>query len=214
MSTTGNPPVQAVETSDEAGAKPSPSPADLPPSATTDTGDAHPLSSPVPANQASTTTTTNDEASSDNPPATPDLSRITSETDSLTITLLMISGTRCQIKINSDYMAKHALKLEDPFDLSVLTLKECIWKDWRDDWDQRPPSAHFIRLIHFGRLLDDRHPLRDCRLNKDTPNVVHMTIRPSDTGEDDATQRSAKLTFGQSRSTRDRSSPSCRCVIL
>lgn len=55
----------------------------------------------------------------------------------------------------------------------------------------------------------------DCRLNPDTPNVVHMTVRPTDSGDDDATQRSNKIGFGgRDRERREGSSPSCRCVIL
>lgn len=122
--------------------------------------------------------------------------------------------------------------------ISVSALKECIWKEWKDEeWNAKPPSANFIRLIHFGRLLDDRQQLKgmypcwgggkdghistdlnaytDCRLNPDTQNVVHMTVRPAESGDDDATQRSTKMGFGgRDRERGERSSPTCRCVIL
>jgi len=127
---------------------------------------------------------------------------------------------RHQFVINETYLESHSVtsgtgkdSLKDPFEMSVWQLKECIWKDWRDEWDQRPASALFIRLIHFGRMLDDKQHLKDCKLNHDTPNVVHMTIRPAETGDDEMTQRSAKIGFG-SRQRDDQRTPRCRCVIL
>ncbi|KAF8463493.1 ubiquitin-related domain-containing protein [Kalaharituber pfeilii] len=135
----------------------------------------------------------------------------------LSITLLLISGVRYPFTINSEYMIRHNIHVtdHDPMQMGVYTLKECIWKEWKDEeWNVKPPSANFIRLIHFGRLLDDRHQLKDCRLNPDTPNVVHMTVRPAEVGDDDMTQRSTKMTFGREREHREGSSPTCRCVIL
>ncbi|CUS15763.1 unnamed protein product [Tuber aestivum] len=177
---------------------------------------------------------------------------ITPSKPSLSITLLLISGVRHQFLINEPYLESHSViggtgkdSLKDPFEMSVWQLKECIWKDWQDEWDQRPASALFIRLIHFGRMLDDKQHLKgtnyfpyvnyphctrvarvsvwkveflttkiiDCKLNQDLPNVVHMTIRPAETGDDEMTQRSAKVGFG-SRQRDDQRSPRCRCVIL
>ncbi|RPA90730.1 hypothetical protein L873DRAFT_1716724 [Choiromyces venosus 120613-1] len=145
---------------------------------------------------------------------------ITPSKPSLSITLLLISGVRHQFVINEPYLESHSVtngagkdSLKDPFEMSVWQLKECIWKDWRDEWEQRPASALFIRLIHFGRMLDDKQHLKDCKLNQDSPNVVHMTIRPAETGDDEMTQRSAKVGFGP-RQRDDQGSPRCRCVIL
>ncbi|PWW72181.1 hypothetical protein C7212DRAFT_355135 [Tuber magnatum] len=145
---------------------------------------------------------------------------ITPSKPALSITLLLISGVRHQFLINEPYLESHSVtggtgkdSLKDPFEMSVWQLKECVWKDWRDEWGQRPASALFIRLIHFGRMLDDKQHLRDCKLNQDLPNVVHMTIRPAETGDDEMTQRSAKAGFG-SRQRDDQRSPRCRCVIL
>lgn len=97
-----------------------------------------------------------------------------------------------------------------------MQFKECIWKDWKEDWDQRPASVLFIKLIQYGAYLKDNSPLRECRLSADSSNVVHMAIRPAEVGDDDMTQRSTKGgTYGN---TRDREAvsrtPNCRCVIL
>lgn len=67
-----------------------------------------------------------------------------------------------------------------------------------------------------GHILADLDGYTDCRLNPNTPNVVHMTVRPAESGDDDATQRSTKMGFGGrgDRERGERSSPTCRCVIL
>ena len=48
---------------------------------------------------------------------------------------------------------------KDPFSISVYTLKELILREWREEWEAKPSSPSSIRLIHFGRLLDDKLPL-------------------------------------------------------
>ena len=49
---------------------------------------------------------------------------------------------------------------KDPFSISVYTLKELILREWREEWETPPSSPSSIRLIHFGRLLDDKTPLK------------------------------------------------------
>lgn len=55
-------------------------------------------------------------------------------------------------------MTENAKK--DPFSISVYTLKELILREWREEWEAQPSSPSSIRLIFFGRLLDDKTPLR------------------------------------------------------
>ncbi|KAI9839694.1 MAG: hypothetical protein M1838_004316 [Thelocarpon superellum] len=130
------------------------------------------------------------------------------------ITLLLTSGARHPYKIDRKYLRKRNVNAveNDPFNLSVYTLKELIWREWRDEWEPRPSSPSSIRLIHFGRLLDDKAPLKECRLNADTPNVIHMTVRPQEVvDEEDA--KTAKQELGRDRDGNERT-PGCRCVIL
>lgn len=54
----------------------------------------------------------------------------------------------------------------------------------------------------------------DCRVTKEGPNVIHMAIRPAETGEDDVTQRSTKGAFGGREREGSGRTPSCRCVIM
>lgn len=56
---------------------------------------------------------------------------------SLVITLLLTSGSRHPFKINGKYLRKQSINVEnnDPFAMSVYTLKELIWREWRPGKD-------------------------------------------------------------------------------
>ncbi|KAI9375751.1 ubiquitin-related domain-containing protein [Aspergillus egyptiacus] len=132
---------------------------------------------------------------------------------SLTIVLLLITGTRYPFKIDGDYLRKRDVSVDsyDPFSMSVYTLKELIWRDWQEDWEPRPSSPSSIRLISFGKLLDDKSPLSDAKFSSDAPNVVHMTVKPQEiVDEEDA--KGSKTQYSRDREASERS-PRCRCVI-
>lgn len=94
----------------------------------------------------------------------------------------------------------------DPWAISIYQVKELIWRDWRSEWETRPSNAAAIRLIHLGRLLDDKSILKgespltasdrvtygvltwsvDCRLTAGATNVVHMSIKPQNLDDEDA----------------------------
>lgn len=52
---------------------------------------------------------------------------------SLVITLLLITGSRHPFTIDGKYLRKRSVnvKNDDPFLMSVYTLKELIWREWR-----------------------------------------------------------------------------------
>ncbi|KAH8679072.1 ubiquitin-related domain-containing protein, partial [Tricladium varicosporioides] len=137
----------------------------------------------------------------------------------LVITLLLTSGARHPYKIDEKYLAKRNVNVpgmteagrKDPFSISVYTLKELILREWREEWEAQPSSPSSIRLIFFGRLLDDKTPLKDCKFSPDTANVVHMTVRPQDiVDEEDASKGKG---MGRDRGDSE-STAGCRCVIL
>ncbi|KAJ5177571.1 uncharacterized protein N7500_000270 [Penicillium coprophilum] len=133
---------------------------------------------------------------------------------SLVITLLLTTGSRHPFTIDGKYLKKRSVNVEnyDPFLMSVYTLKELIWREWRSDWETRPTSPSSIRLISFGKLLDDKSPVSDSRFSKEHPNVVHMTVKPQEVvDEEDA--KGAKAQYSREREASERS-PGCRCVIL
>lgn len=84
------------------------------------------------------------------------------------ITLLLPTGARHPYKIDHTYLTKRNVDVpevtesgkKDPFSVSVYKLKELILREWRDEWDGKPASPSSIRLIHFGKLLDDKEPLK------------------------------------------------------
>lgn len=128
--------------------------------------------------------------------------------------LLLTTGARHPYKIDEKYLKKRNVTVEamDPYNISVYTLKELIWRDWREEWETRPTSPSSIRLIHFGRMLDDKSPLKECRFQTDTPNVVHMTVKPQEVVDDEENAKSGK---GPSRRDgEDEPTAGCRCTIL
>jgi hypothetical protein len=52
----------------------------------------------------------------------------------------------------------------------------------------------------------------DSRFNQETPNVVHMTIKPQEYVEDEDA-KGGKGSFANNRESNERS-PGCRCVIM
>jgi hypothetical protein len=86
----------------------------------------------------------------------------------LVITLLLPTGARHPYKIDERYLTKRNVNVpgvteagrKDPYSISVYTLKELILREWREEWEAQPSSPSSIRLIYFGRLLDDKTPLR------------------------------------------------------
>ncbi|KAF3179676.1 hypothetical protein TWF106_002849 [Orbilia oligospora] len=145
----------------------------------------------------------------------------TSEEDpspGIVITLLILSGARSTFTLNPGYIKRHNVPHEDAMMMTVYNLKECIWRDWKEEelMTKQPASPHLIRLILLGRLLEDKSLLKDCRLQLESPNVVHLSLRPADIAEDEVTTKSGKFTGfnGNNGRTGERPSPGCRCVIL
>lgn len=83
------------------------------------------------------------------------------------IMLLLTSGARHPFRIDEKYLSKRNVTVTgktedgkvDPFSITVYTLKELILRDWRKEWDQPPREPSAIRLIYFGKLLEDRNQL-------------------------------------------------------
>lgn len=84
------------------------------------------------------------------------------------ITLLLPTGARHPYKLSESYLAKRNVTVPektesgklDPFSISIYTLKELILREWREEWDNKPTSPSSIRLIHFGKLLEDKEQLK------------------------------------------------------
>ncbi|KAK3940155.1 ubiquitin-related domain-containing protein [Diplogelasinospora grovesii] len=113
------------------------------------------------------------------------------------ITLLLPTGAKHPYKIDDRYLTKRNVEVpdvtesgkKDPFSISVYKLKELILREWRDEWEGKPASPSSIRLIHFGKLLDDKEQLKKYQLSASGPNVVHMSVRPAEMIEEDETAK-------------------------
>lgn len=199
-----NPAVQPVEVNNNA---PSQTPAVAQPSEDTPVPSS-PSKAAAPANLNRTDT----EAigpSTDTPALNPD----NTNGPVVVIMLLLTTGARHPYKIDEKYLKKRNVTVDDmdPYNISVYTLKELIWRDWREEWEPRPTSPSSIRLIHFGRMLEDKVPLKECRFQTEAPNVVHMTVKPQEVvDEEDA--KGGKS--GSRRDADEEPTAGCRCVIL
>ncbi|CAO2650357.1 Nn.00g016490.m01.CDS01 [Neocucurbitaria sp. VM-36] len=120
--------------------------------------------------------------STDTPAAAPD----NSNGPVLVIMLLLTTGARHPYKIDERYLKKRNVAIEamDPYNISVYTLKELIWRDWRED----------------------------CRFQIDTPNVVHMTVKPQEVVDEEENAKTGKGV--NRRDGEDEPTAGCRCVIL
>lgn len=108
-----------------------------------------------------------------------EIAPVTSATGALVcnITLLLPTGNRHPFKIDDRYLTKRGVEVpdvtdagtKDPFSISVYKLKELILREWREDWESKPASPSSIRLIHFGRMLDDKEPLKSMYIPCDLP---------------------------------------------
>ncbi|KAI7371811.1 hypothetical protein KC354_g286 [Hortaea werneckii] len=119
----------------------------------------------------------------------------------LLITLMLTTGQRHPYKIDEKYLANRNTSAMtttktgedfDPLSLSGYKLKELIWTDWRSEWEPRPAAPGSIRLIIYGKMVEDKKNLSDYNFNLATNNILHMTVKPADFGDDDDAAGSAK----------------------
>ncbi|KIW21097.1 hypothetical protein PV08_01676 [Exophiala spinifera] len=132
----------------------------------------------------------------------------------LVVTLLLTSGARHPFRLDNKYLIKRNVEVaeNDPFNLSVYKLKELILREWREEWEAKPSSPNYIRLISMGKMLDDKASLKDYKFGTESPNVLHMTIKPQDYIEDEDA-KGGKSSMAGNRETETRS-PGCRCIIM
>ena len=78
------------------------------------------------------------------------------------ITLLLLSGARHPFHLDAAYLTKRSVQVSgnNPFNLSVYKVKELILREWRPEWESKPSSPSAIRLIHFGKVLDDKTAIK------------------------------------------------------
>lgn len=139
-------------------------------------------SSTAPTNPIATTarpgTTTSAKASESNSSAAPEPvaqpveaapSPTTAEASSVLLIQLLPQVTAKQVPFNIDerFLTKRGVDVPsktdagkaDPYSISAYTLKELILRSWKEEWGARPTNPTNIRLIFYGRMLDDKSTL-------------------------------------------------------
>ncbi|KAI6913339.1 hypothetical protein KC318_g1479 [Hortaea werneckii] len=147
---------------------------------------------------------------------------------------MLTTGQRHPYKIDEKYLANRNTTATtktgedfDPLRLSGYKLKELIWTDWRSEWEPRPAAPGSIRLIIYGKMVEDKRCLSDYNFNLATNNILHMTVKPADFGDDDdqtGTAKQGHKSSGLGRRHRRQQGDAgdedggggagCRCVIL
>ena len=76
----------------------------------------------------------------------------------LMLNLLLLNGARHPFNLDAAYLARRNVQAQnnDPYNLSVYKVKELILREWRSEWEAKPSSPSAIRLIHLGKVLDDK----------------------------------------------------------
>ena len=78
---------------------------------------------------------------------------------------MLTTGARHPYKIDEKYLKNRNAEVRtpdgalDPRGLSGYKLKELIWTDWRNEWEARPVAPGSIRLIIWGKMIDDKKTL-------------------------------------------------------
>ncbi|KAI2638128.1 ubiquitin-related domain-containing protein [Xylaria nigripes] len=121
------------------------------------------------------------------------------------IMLQLTNGARHPFRIDEKYLTKRNVTITgktedgsvDPASITVYTLKELILRDWRSEWDEPPREPSSIRLIHFGKLLEDRNQLSHYHFSTVSKNWVHMTIKPQELLDEEEAAKKVKDSSSQ-----------------
>ncbi|KAK8043161.1 hypothetical protein PG994_013644 [Apiospora phragmitis] len=150
---------------------------------------------------------------------TPSLEEITAKGD-MAVEILLIStaaSSRHPFKITEKYLTKRNVNVPgvtddgkmDPLSITVYSLKELILREWRREWETAPREPASIRLIRLGKMLDDKATLRSYGFSLESPNVVHMTVKPQEMTEEEG--GAAK---GVKEAGHDSNEAGCCCIVL
>lgn len=132
------------------------------------------------------------------------------------LTLLLIIGARHPFNLDEKYLVKRKINVEDmdPLNLRIQQLRELIHTEWRDDFEPRPHTPTLIRLIYMGMVLEDDKLLKDLRLSNDSPNIIHLSVKPELKLEDEVGAAKSASRRG-SDDEEPRTAGCCaRCTIL
>ena len=99
-------------------------------------------------------------------------------TQSISITLLHISGEKVTVSVDDAFMGKHSQIITSSSSFSVYQFKHCILADWNEKWGPAPPSPSYIRLIFLGKVLDDSNDFESYKFSRSSKNILHLSVKP------------------------------------
>ncbi|SPJ92829.1 uncharacterized protein FTOL_13794 [Fusarium torulosum] len=84
------------------------------------------------------------------------------------ITVISVFGSPHSFRIDAGYLIQMKIPMPevtqngqpDPLSMSISSLKGLLFRQWRNTWGLKPVNPSFIRLIFFGKLLDDQMSLK------------------------------------------------------
>ncbi|KAL1746613.1 ubiquitin-related domain-containing protein [Schizophyllum fasciatum] len=83
----------------------------------------------------------------------------------------------------------------DP-ETTVGKVKELVWDQWPEDWqEERPPAPAYLRILYLGKILQDHDTLSNLKIPVHTlsadvpppqPTIVHLSVRSCAPSGDDS----------------------------
>ncbi|CAN6675068.1 hypothetical protein TRVA0_083S00210 [Trichomonascus vanleenenianus] len=131
------------------------------------------------------------------------IDKIEDSASGVEVTLMLISGQR----------NKFTIPPQDEKTQSNITIehfRNALFQSWKDAWGNSPSTPANIRLIHFGKVLEDAQTLEECGITSPHPTVVHVSVKPQSFELDRSKSNSSK-SKSRRRSDDDRGS---RCCII
>lgn len=108
--------------------------------------------------------------------------------DKVNLRLLRVNGNRSDILVNA----------KDTF----ATVKQQIFNSWPKGWtDEVPEAADNIKLLHFGKYLEDDTTVESHNIPEGQTTTVHILIKRANKELDEKDKEEAKETT------------SCCCII-
>ncbi|KAI9227193.1 MAG: ubiquitin-related domain-containing protein [Piptocephalis tieghemiana] len=72
----------------------------------------------------------------------------------------------------------HRMTLHFPPTATIDQARQALYARWPEDWeDEAPSSASLLKIIYFGRFLENSSTLAENKMEPGKPNIVHVSIK-------------------------------------
>lgn len=107
------------------------------------------------------------------------------------------SGAEGLVEIEFLLLSGKRSKWRFHWDTKVGDVRRKVWTTWPEDWrdaESLPPSPDSLRLLYLGRFLGDHETLGSIGITPGTLTIIHLTIRPLLTEDDEYLLKPSKKT--------------------